>query len=197
MRKHSLPTPERLRKLLRYEPDTGLFFWRERTPEDFSEKQRSKQHRCNTWNRRYAGKVAFSANINGGYLVGSVDALQFRSHRAAWAMYYGEWPNGNIDHRNGDTSDNRIKNLRNGSQSQNSRNCRLRKDSSSGHTGVHWHKAAGKWMVHGVGDGRRVYLGLFTDLDEAVTARREFNRKNAYSDRHGTAVLDEEFDLDG
>jgi len=193
MRKHPLPTPTRLRKLLRYEPDTGCLFWRERTTSDFRDGKRSKEWRCKLWNKKYAGKQAFSTNAR-GYIVGTVDEVGLRANRVAWAIHFGEWPENEVDHKNGDPSDNRLENLRDVSQVENLRNCRRRKDSTSGHTGVHWHKASGKWQAHGVSNGRRHHIGLFNDIEDAVAARGEFSVQNGYTNRHGKA---EEFDLDG
>jgi len=38
-------TPELLRQLLRYEPETGKLFWKARTPDMFQDGQKSKEHR--------------------------------------------------------------------------------------------------------------------------------------------------------
>ncbi len=54
-----------------------------------------------------------------GYLTGGHLGFKYAAHRLAWVLYYGSWPTQNIDHWNGDRSDNRIRNLRDVSQSEN------------------------------------------------------------------------------
>jgi hypothetical protein len=44
-------------------------------------------------------------------LMGMVDGEFYVAQDICWAMYTGEWPDGEIQHKNGDTSDNRITNL--------------------------------------------------------------------------------------
>ncbi|MDD9727198.1 HNH endonuclease signature motif containing protein [Roseovarius sp. SK2] len=179
-------TPDILRKFLRYEPDTGKLFWRERTPEDFTDGKQSKESKCASWNSQHSGKEAFLNMKKDGHLNGNVRRRSLQAHRVAWAIYYGRWPKHHIDHINGDPADNRIKNLRDVSSTQNMRNCRRFSHNSSGYNGVRWHKRGKKWIAEGCLNGRKKHLGSFDDIEDAVAARADFNKNNGFTKRHGT-----------
>jgi hypothetical protein len=78
-----------------------------------------------------------------------------------------------VDHANGDGLDNRMVNLRLATSTQQSQNRSLRADNLSGHKGVYWFKTgAGKWKWRALikVDGKRISLGLYDELEAAVTA---------------------------
>jgi hypothetical protein len=95
-----LPSPDLLRKLLRYEPETGKLFWRERDREFFKSDRDYK-----VWNIRFAGKEAFTAS-DCGYKTGKVFGKTYRAHRIIWALQTGAWPRDEIDHIDQDKSNN-------------------------------------------------------------------------------------------
>lgn len=164
-----LPSPEVLRQLLRYEPETGKLFWRERGVEWFVDKPgRSRQHSCTLWNNRYAGSEAKSDNGKGYLRIGLMGG-RYKVHRVVWAMTYGEWPKDEIDHINGIKTDNRISNIRHSDRSGNVRNVGLRSDNTSGYKGVCWCKASQKWRVTIQSGRNREYAGDF-DTPEAAHA---------------------------
>ena len=179
-----LPSPELLRKLLRYDPDTGKLFWRERGSEFFVSKNQKPQSSRNSWNAKYANKEAFTATSE-GYFVGSIFDTMLKSHRVIWAMEFGRWPEGQIDHINGCRSDNRIVNLREVSSVDNCRNCGVRSDNSSGVTGLVWIKSRGKWRARVWNNGRAVYLGEFRDKDAAISAVLLARNEFGYHENHG------------
>lgn len=76
------------------------------------------------------------------------------------------------DHRNGDTLDNRDCNLRHGKKG-NPKSRRLNKNSTSGLKGVTWRKDAGKWIAQIANDGKRTFLGYFTNKRKAHAAYRK------------------------
>jgi hypothetical protein len=92
-------------------------------------------------------------------------------HRVAWMIFYGEWPNGCIDHVNGDTFDNRISNLRLATHSQNMANTRNRR-SSTGFRGVR-PTESGTFEAQIKLGGRNVHLGTFKTPQEAAEAFRQ------------------------
>ena len=99
------------------------------------------------------------------------------AHRAAWAMHYGEWPKGQIDHRDGDGMNNRIDNLRDATHSQNQRNQRLHAKNKSGVRGVSLHSRTKRWQASiGVG-GKRLFIGRFRTVEAAAAARKEAELK--------------------
>jgi hypothetical protein len=168
-------TPERIRELLDYDPDTGILTWRRRGIRPGCERPDGG------WNTRFAGKKAGRPDKNGHWYVAiSVDLYRtknFAAHRLAWVLYYGAWPSQNIDHANGLPADNRIANLRLATQTQNMRNTRVRSDNTSGHKGVSWSAKSKKWYAYINANGRMIPLGKFRNREDAVTTRRQAARE--------------------
>ena len=141
---------ERLREVLSYDPDTGLFRWR-----------------ITKGSRAPAGSVAGCRTPN-GYLIIRVDRQLVMAHRIAWRMVHGYWPVRDIDHANGNRGDNRLENLRDATRSENNANQR-------GIRGVSFNKARRKFVGYVNKDGERHNLGCFDskhDAAEAVAAKR-------------------------
>lgn len=141
-----------------YNPETGKFLFK------------YNPHKPTGWNTRFAGKEAFTCVASNGYLMGRVDYTRYIAHRVAWLLHYGEWPNGHIDHINGDMIDNRICNLRDVTISQNMWNSKIGSNNTSGYKGVCWSKKEGKWVAHIQRFGKMKRLGCFTDKDAAYAA---------------------------
>lgn len=181
----SLPSPELLRKLLRYEPDTGKLFWRERDIELFNDSRRSAKYDCSVWNKRYANTEALGCLNSQGYKHGSILGSSLRAHRVIFAIYYGYWPVGQIDHINGIRSDNRIKNLRDVTKLENSKNQKRRADNKSGFCGVGWDSRVGKWQARIMANSTRKHLGYFDNLQSAIDARMNAEIKYGYHPNHG------------
>ena len=89
-----LPSPELLRKLLRYEPETGKLYWRERTPDMFDDSKSNAKRTCAAFNTRLAGRRALTSVDTGGYMYGRFANITHLAHRLIWAMEMGEWPIG-------------------------------------------------------------------------------------------------------
>lgn len=98
-------SPEVLRELLTYNPDTGKLFWKPRPSEMF----KNDRGYC-SWNTRHAHAEAFTSLNPQGSLTGSIFGKTYLAHRVAWALYHGEWPS-SLNHVNGRHDDNRITNL--------------------------------------------------------------------------------------
>lgn len=189
MTKRDLPSPDLLRQLLRYDPETGKFYWREREPEHldslFDERTRNLVWRANSWNRRYAGKEALRQVNAKGYRVGKLLEHYAAAHRVAWAIAYGEWPIDQIDHIDGDRSNNRISNLRIVDNSENQRNAKRPVNNTSGRIGVSYFKAGSKWAAYICVNRRHIHLGYFTDLAEAIAAREVAEAQYGFHRNHG------------
>ncbi len=185
MASKALPSPEVLRQLLRYEPDTGKLFWLPRGPEMFKDGYRTASGNCTNWNARYSGSEAFTALDRNGYRHGTVFNVHYMAHRLAWVLHYGIAPVDQIDHINGDAQDNRIVNLRSVSQAQNMRNLKQAKNNTSGVTGVRWRQDTGKWETRVIVQGRRVFSGSFSSMEEAISARRAAEAAHGYHPNHG------------
>ena len=157
-------TPDMLHRLLRYEPETGKLFWRERPVEMFK-----CERDCNAWNARFAGKEAFTTTNSDGYKHSQIWARNQKAHRVIWAMTYGVWP-GNIDHIDGDRTHNKLRNLREATKTQNAQNKKVHKNNKTGLKGVSLHRKTGKWLAQIMTGGNGQYLGLFDTPEEAHEA---------------------------
>lgn len=187
MAKNVLPTPEELRKLLRYEPETGKLFWRERTPDMFKDTPtRSARHSCALWNGRFADKEAFTSDNGEGYLTGAVWSYPLKAHRVIWAIYHGAWPLGEVDHTNHVRDDNRIDNLRDVPKKQNALNQCRHATNTSGHTGVHLRRDAQRWRARITVNGELLNLGSFLRVEDAVAARKAAEVKYGFHHNHGS-----------
>ena len=176
-------TFDEISKLLRYEPETGKLFWRPRPVEMFASAKSAK-----TWNTRFAGKEALRALDANGYRHGQICGRYYRAHRIAWLLAHGEWPVGQIDHINGDPSDNRLVNLRCVSGSVNMRNAKRHGKNTSGVTGVCWDASRGQWMAQMQVDRKPVRLGRFDHFEEAVAARKAAEVQHGFHLNHGRAA---------
>ena len=96
---HDLPSPELLRKILRYEPETGKLFWRERSPDLFVDGKYTAARSCNIWNARYAEKEAFITFDGHGYKMGKIYSRSYLAHRVIFTMVYGYCPEHDVDHK--------------------------------------------------------------------------------------------------
>ena len=174
----ALPPPDALRQLLRYDPETGKLFWRERDG-------------CKRFNTTWAGREAFTATNGYGYKVGSVNNRGLLAHRVIWAMMTGAWPDDEIDHRDTDRQNNRFGNLRLATTAQNARNRNLRSDNLSGAKGV-TRLPSGKWQARIMADGVAKFLGAFNCQTAAAiayakssqTIHGDFGRSGAGLGRH-------------
>ncbi len=126
--KRSIST-DRVRKVLSYDPATGVFRWKVKLSI-----------------RGPVGSVAGGSRAN-GYRVIGIDGTQLMAHRLAWVFITGNWPDGIIDHADGDRSNNSAANLRAATQSQNLANARRHIDNTSGAKGVTWDAARSKWVA--------------------------------------------------
>ncbi len=183
-----LPATDLLRQLLRYEPETGRLFWRERSPVHFEKGEgRSAEHRCALWNAKWANAEAFSQQTPCGYLRGTLLGRSFLAHRVIWAMEFGSAPSETIDHKNGNRSDNRLCNLKQLPMRQNARNLSVRKDTKSGVAGVSFdsrHRSK-PWRAAIKVDGASIYLGRFASVEEAATARRAAEKLHGFAPETG------------
>lgn len=180
MAKYEILSPELLRQLLDYDPETGVLTWRHRALQFFADEGSQRK-----WNTRYAGKPAFTADDGAGYRPGTILYHKCRAHRVAWAMHYGRWPTKIIDHINQDRGDNRICNLREVDDLDNRRNCRKSKANTSGVTGVSWWPQRRKWVAQIMVNRRRKCLGYFDTIEDAAAARKAAERKFQFHENHG------------
>lgn len=152
-------TQENLKALFSYDLETGLFTWR-----------------VDKGSRGKAGAEAGGLHSS-GYKFIRIDGRLYRCHRLAWLYVYGDWPKDQIDHINGVRSDNRIVNLREATNKQNSLNRKANANNKCGCKGVHFESFTNKWKAQISIDGKNVNLGRFADIDKAVEAYKKASRK--------------------
>lgn len=140
-----------LRRLLRYDPETGVFTWL-----------------VSTGRRCKIGDVAGSVDSHGQRVIG-VQGRNYKAHRLAWLYMTGAWPEDQIDHRNGERADNRWANLRDATHSLNQQNQRkARANNRTGLLGVRARQ--GKFEAAIGAGGKQKYLGSFSTPEEAHAA---------------------------
>jgi hypothetical protein len=177
--------PALLRRLLRYDPDTGKLFWRDRQSSDFgSSPTYPADARLRHWQKCFAGREALYSINSCGYKQGRVLRRAFTAHRVAWAIAYGEWPD-RIDHINGVRTDNRLANLRSVSSSVNNRNKCLPRNNKSGRMGVRWAARDRRWCAVIRVDGKDRYLGNYTSKEAAIAARAAAEVELGFHPNHG------------
>lgn len=147
-----------LREIFQYDPETGNIYWKIR-----------KQRR---------GGFTRPGDIAGTRTEGRIqikfEGKFYKAHRLAWFLQTGEWPENDIDHEDNNGFNNRWKNLRKATRSQNNRNGnnKLRSDNKSGIRGVSFRKDTGKWHARFYLNGKAIMLGDFVELEDATKARR-------------------------
>jgi hypothetical protein len=145
-------TQAELVRLLNYNPETGVFTYGAR--------------RCGVT----LGRVAGTIDSRDGYQRIILNGRHYLGHRLAWLYVHGEWPKAEIDHRDGDRSNNTISNLRCATRGENQRNKPTYKNNATGAKGVHWHKQHRKYAAVIQCNGKSRHLGLFTTIEAASAA---------------------------
>lgn len=141
----------RLRELLTYHPDCGLFTW-----------NLARGSRCK-------GCLAGNMNSSGAIQI-QIDRQVYVAHRLAWLYVYGVFPDDEIDHENGVPADNRWTNLRPATHMQNCWNRKKSIANTSGFTGACWISAKEKWVAAIRAGGNKILIGYFDTPEEAGSA---------------------------
>jgi len=142
-------TYERAKELFRYNAESGLL---------------ERKLKSGRW------KVCGHKPVCQGYGYARVDGNMYYTHRVIWLLVHGEWPEHEIDHIDRNKMNNRIENLRAVTPSENQHNHGLRRDNSTGFTGICFHKAAKKYVAQIWLNGKPNYLGIFSTAEDAFLA---------------------------
>jgi hypothetical protein len=171
-------TIEELIKLsLRYEPETGELYWRERPVESFQAGRKfGKPQKAAIWNGSYAGKRAFTSVNARGYRHGKLNGKDLTLHRVAFILQTGQWPKECVDHINGAKLDNRWSNLREASRAQNTWNARGYSKTSP-YVGVSWNTRARIFIASIRKDGKYYYIGRSKDPEVLARKRDKFAKE--------------------
>jgi hypothetical protein len=135
-------TEEEAKRFFRYEPMTGYLYWLVTTA------WRVKVGDQAGWDNAY------------GYRRLRVQGREYFAHHIVWLYHHGKLPK-EIDHIDGDPSNNRIENLRVATHAQNLANTKRRCDNTSGFKGVRLHKHSGLWNARIKAHGKVRSLGYF------------------------------------
>lgn len=171
MTKRAIPMPaqEVLQSLLRYDPESGLLYWKPRGHPQFD--------------GQFAGRRAFTFRGKTHHS-GRIFDVGYLAHRVIWKLVYGQEP-AEIDHINGDGFDNRLTNLRAATRVQNMRNMRRSSKNTSGEVGVSYVARVKRWRAY-LGDGaKQVHLGYFPSKEAASAVRASEAAARGYHKNHG------------
>lgn len=153
-------TANRARDIFEYNPETGIFI-------------------------KKIESIEVGSITEYGYMRISVDGKHYLLHRIAWLIMTGDWPTDQIDHINGNRSDNRWINLRQADNKENSRNQSLRSTNKSGVVGVNWIQKLNKWRAQITVDGKPIHLGVFSEISDAKDARKKAEKNFGFHENHG------------
>ncbi len=169
MGKRSSFSQAELREKVRYDSESGLFYSLRKTA------------------RSSVGDVVTNIRPD-GYCRVNVFGGKFLAHRLAWFYMMGVWPESDIDHIDGNPTNNSFSNLRVVARHENMQNIRrLRKNSQTGVNGVSWHTARQKFVVQLSHRGDHKFGGHFNNIDDAIAALKRLK-----AEWHSYSPLNEE-----
>lgn len=164
-------TQSRLKELLAYSPETGVFV-----------------RRKGRGGKRAGSAVGCVVSICGRkYRTISIDGWNYSAHRLAFLYMTGEWPEQAVDHKDGDGLNNIFTNLRAVTQQENLKNKRLSKNNTLGIPGVYWMESRNRYRCEIGINGRGKRLGNHLSFLDACAARKSAELVYGYFPNHGSA----------
>lgn len=166
-----LPSAEILRAAFDYDPRTGILSWKE--------------------GARLAGKIAGHLEAKGKRyrcMTVMLDYQSYKVHRVVWKIMTGQEPPDEIDHEDGDPSNNRWINLRDGTGGVNHMNVATSSRSKTNVRGVYPAKNGKSWCAAIYLKRKRSYLGTFSSIEEAEQAVLEARKGLGFGPRHGASL---------
>ena len=155
-----------LKELLKYNSKTGEFTWLS----------------C-----RRKNLTAGSKNRN-GYIVIGINNKRYYAHRLA-LIYINGFCGEEVDHIDGNTSNNSLDNLRNVNSKENSKNCSKPKSNKSGVVGVSFDSINRKWRSTIKVNYKQINIGRFNSFDAAVSARKKAEKEHGFHKNHGRSAV--------
>ena len=159
-------TQERLKEVLHYEPTTGSFTWLK----SGSGKRKNKRAGC--------------IDNQTGCLRIMVDNKIYLAHHLSLLYVEGVFPKDWVGHKNKINSDNTFSNIYKTSRKIKQKNRLQNKNNTSGNNGVYLKKDVNKWVANIRINGRLKHLGIFSDIDEAIIARKNADAEFGYHQNH-------------
>lgn len=162
-----LLTQKQLKEILSYCPETGVFTWKQRMAK-----------------KTKIGGIAGTINDR-LYRIITINGALYRAHRLAWLYMTGEFPEDDLDHKDGDRDNNSFNNLRQVTNQENQKNKRIDKRNNTGIYGVSRTSNRKKWSVKIGARDHYEYLGVFDDFFEACCVRKSAEFRHGYHENHG------------
>ena len=162
-------TQDRLKELFTYSKESGVFT------------------RLVSLGNTRTGSIAGHKNAD-GYLDIVIDKKTYKAHRLAWLYELGRFPFDEIDHIDRIRNNNIFCNLREATRKENLRNNGIRAINTSGFTGIHWRQDTNQWRARINHGGKRVNLGSFDRLSDAVLERLKAEQRYGYTTDHSAIV---------
>lgn len=159
-------TIHELTRRIEYDSTTGMIRWKVPTHKNCSK----------DWTR---------GHLSDGYYKVTIHGVDYSVAVIGWALSFGDWPVGIVDHQDGNTLDNSLGNLRLTTPHGNMRNRKLPKNNSTGVHGVYYVKRTGKYKAGIVVDNKYIHLGYFTSIDNAAKARQAAETEHGFHINHG------------
>ena len=176
-------TQEIVRELLDVDYETGKLYWKPRDLKWFLHCE-NPERRFKWWNLMFSKKEAFNGFNHNGYKKGKIFRKYYLAHRIIFLHRYG-WLPEQIDHINGNRTDNRIINLRPATNHINSCNAKIKKNNTSGTTGVCFCKQSEGWKAR-INYKKKVYSKYFKNKTDAIEWREKMKNKFPnFTPRHG------------
>lgn len=173
--KDSTLTQDRLKELLHYCPETGVFTWLikpYKQPMNVGDVAGSKSKDNQTY-----------------YISIKLNKKSYKAHRLAFLYMTGAWPRYQIDHDDGNGLNNKWLNLNDATAGDNQKNRRRNKNNKSGLTGVFFDTQSNKLKAQIKVNSVNMHLGYFIDFFEACCARKSAENKHNFHVNHGVQRL--------
>lgn len=170
----------------------GNVYWLRRPVEHFPSPRAAA-----SWNARYSGKRAGMTKLRDSSKTGyvsiqmKVDGKQIHllAHRIVWAIHFGRWPSGLLDHVDGNGMNNALSNLREVSTLESGMNRPLQGNNKTGVSGVTF-DARGRLRVQANLNGRSIHLGYYKTIFDAACAKKSFEAANGFHKNHGRKAIE-------
>lgn len=161
-----------VKQTFRYDPETGLLYRQKPVQgSKFGSPVGSAVKNCRS------GKTYVRVRMSYGH---------YLAHRLIWVLTYGVWPQSEIDHKDGDGTNNRLTNLRLVDHPTNQKNMKRPAHNTSGHVGVTWIKRDQRWAARIYKGKSIICCGTYVDFDDAVAARKRAEVEHGFHENHGS-----------